>query len=155
MPKTLAEYLALPYRLEVIPGEHNEYLVHYPELPGCMTQVQRLEDVPAIAREILTGWLEIALEGGFPIPLPKERPAYGGKVLVRMPRSLHRRLAEQAQREGVSLNQYIVSILSGTQRTGDNLDQRLDELGRKLDNLTARMGTKRLHDPQEPVRRTS
>jgi len=29
-----------------------------------------------------------------------------------MPKSLHRRLAEKADRENVSLNQYIVSVLS-------------------------------------------
>lgn len=70
MPLSLSDYLALPYRLEVVPGEHGEIFVQYPELPGCMTQVRRLEDVPAITREILTGWLEIALEDRFDVPLP-------------------------------------------------------------------------------------
>jgi predicted HicB family RNase H-like nuclease len=35
-----------------------------------------------------------------------------GKLLLRIPKSLHRRLAEKADRENVSLNQYIVSLLS-------------------------------------------
>lgn len=46
------------------------------------------------------------------IPLPSSDNSYSGKLLVRMPKSLHRRLAETAEREGVSLNQYIVSLLS-------------------------------------------
>lgn len=37
---------------------------------------------------------------------------YSGKVLVRLPRSLHRRLSEAAAIEGVSLNQYILYKLS-------------------------------------------
>jgi len=45
-------------------------------------------------------------------PLPSSDNSYSGKLLVRMPKSLHRRLAETAEREGVSLNQYIVSLLS-------------------------------------------
>lgn len=32
--------------------------------------------------------------------------------MLHLPRSLHRILAEQAEREGVSLNQYMVSLLS-------------------------------------------
>ncbi|HYX16626.1 MAG TPA: toxin-antitoxin system HicB family antitoxin [Nostoc sp.] len=37
--------------------------------------------------------------------------SYSG-ILLRMPKSLHRRLAENSEQEGVSLNQYIVSLLS-------------------------------------------
>ena len=38
--------------------------------------------------------------------------AYSGKMLVRMPKSLHRRLSEEARVEGVSINQYILYKLS-------------------------------------------
>lgn len=155
MPKTPADYLALPDRLEIIPGEHNEYLVQYPELPGCVTQEQRLEDVPEIAREILAGWLELAIEDGFPIPLPEERPAYAGKLLVRMPCSLHRRLAERAHNESVSLNQYVVSILAGAQSVQGVFDERLDEVERKLDALTALMSAGPTSKHHDRARRTS
>lgn len=155
MPKTLDDYLALPYRLEIVPGERGEIFVQYPELPGCMTQVQRLEDVPEIAREILTGWLEIALEDGFPIPLPDERPTYAGKVLVRMPRSLHRRLAERAQGEGVSLNQYIVSLLSAAQADPGAFNQRMSEVEQKLDSLVALLTNGPAERPHNRVRRMS
>jgi antitoxin HicB len=37
---------------------------------------------------------------------------YGGRILLRLPRTLHRRLVEQAQWEETSLNQYLRSILS-------------------------------------------
>jgi antitoxin HicB len=61
------------------------------------------------AREL---WIETAYEAGDDIPLPSNDDSYSGKLLVRMPKSLHRRLAETAENEGVSLNQYIVSLLS-------------------------------------------
>ena len=63
----------------------------------------------AEAREL---WIETVYESGGEIPLPSTEIDYSGKVLLRMPKSLHRRLAEAAEREGVSLNQYIVSVLS-------------------------------------------
>ena len=42
----------------------------------------------------------------------KSVDGYNGKILLRIPRSLHRRLAECAQIEGVSLNQYALYKLS-------------------------------------------
>jgi antitoxin HicB len=47
-----------------------------------------------------------------PIPLPNNSIEYSGKLLLRMPKSLHRDLARQAEAEAISLNQYISSILS-------------------------------------------
>jgi uncharacterized protein (DUF1778 family) len=38
--------------------------------------------------------------------------AYSGKVNLRMPKSLHRDLARRAEKEGVSLNQFMVVALA-------------------------------------------
>ena len=59
---TLAEALAREYRFEVIPDAEGGYVIRYPELPGCMTQVESLEEVPAAAREIRELWLETEYE---------------------------------------------------------------------------------------------
>lgn len=45
-------------------------------------------------------------------PVDKTEPAYNGRILVRLPKSLHRQLAEEAKDEGVSLNQYMLYKLS-------------------------------------------
>lgn len=37
---------------------------------------------------------------------------YGGKIMLRVPKSLHKRLAAEAKMEGVSLNQYAIYKLS-------------------------------------------
>ncbi len=37
---------------------------------------------------------------------------YSGRVTLRLPRSLHRALAESSDTEGVSLNQHLVNVLS-------------------------------------------
>ncbi len=41
-----------------------------------------------------------------------ERREYSGKLLLRIPRELHRQLAEEARQNGVSLNQYALYKLS-------------------------------------------
>jgi hypothetical protein len=63
-------------------------------------------------REAMQLWLEVALEEGIPIPEPRPEEDYSGKFVVRVPRSLHRELVEHAEREGVSLNQYINVVLA-------------------------------------------
>ena len=42
----------------------------------------------------------------------KSLEGYGGKILLRVPKSLHKRLAAEASMEGVSLNQYALYKLS-------------------------------------------
>lgn len=42
----------------------------------------------------------------------KSLEQYSGKLVVRIPRSLHKQLKEQAEAEGVSLNQYMLYKLS-------------------------------------------
>lgn len=52
-----------------------------------------------------------AEDGETPSP-PATSPSHSGQLRVRLPRSLHARLAEEAEEEGVSLNTLIVSKLS-------------------------------------------
>jgi antitoxin HicB len=137
MAKSLEEYLALPYRLEIVPDEHGGYVVRYPELPGCMTQVERLDDAIPMAHEILTAWLEVALEDGVEVPLPRQPERHSGKFLVRMPKALHRRLAEGAEREGVSLNSYVTNLLDRGDAVA-RIERRLDNLEGRLDSIHER-----------------
>jgi len=46
------------------------------------------------------------------IPLPDKVSHYSGQLRLRMPKSLHAELAEAAENDGVSLNTYIVTLLS-------------------------------------------
>ena len=47
-------------------------------------------------------------------PAPKQRQTagtYSGRLLLRMPRTLHEELAKASERDGVSLNQFITGVL--------------------------------------------
>ena len=63
-------------------------------------------------REARQAELEAALEDGYPIAEPDSLENYSGQFKLRIPRSLHKSLAEHARREGVSMNQYCVYLLS-------------------------------------------
>lgn len=44
--------------------------------------------------------------------LKRELDGYSGRLVIRIPRSLHKLLKEEAEIEGVSLNQYMIYKLS-------------------------------------------
>jgi antitoxin HicB len=104
--KDLDYYLHLPYRIEIYPGGDG-YTASIPDLPGCLTFGDSLQEVLELIEDAKALWLELAVEDGNPIPEPSlPDQDYSGKFTVRLPRSLHRRLAERARAEGVSLNQF-------------------------------------------------
>ena len=49
------------------------WLVEFPDLPGCLTQGESLEDAKHNAREALTGWLASVFERNLKIPEPAKR----------------------------------------------------------------------------------
>ncbi len=108
--KTIDEYMRLPYRLEIVPDpDEGGYVARYPELPGCITVGETLESVALNAVDAKKAWLIAALEDGMQIAEPAN---YSGQFKLRLPKSLHRSLAEHSKREGVSMNQYCVYLLS-------------------------------------------
>ena len=111
--KTLNEYLKLPYRMEIVEDqEEGGFVVSYPDLPGCISCGETIADAVANAADAKQAWLEAALEEGIAIHEPESLEQYSGQFKLRLPRSLHRSLAEHSQREGISMNQYCVYLLS-------------------------------------------
>ncbi len=113
MNKTLDYYLSLPYSIELTPDtEAGGWVAAVRELPGCMSQGDTQAEALQMIQDALRGWLEIALEDGKPIPEPRPENDYSGKFVVRVPKSLHRRLAEAAAEDDVSLNHYVTTTLA-------------------------------------------
>ena len=110
--RTLDYYLGLDYPLTIHRAKEGGYVAEFEDLPGCITEGETLEEVSQKIEEARHGWIEVAYEDGMEIPLPRTEREYSGKFVVRVPKHLHRRLAEQAEQEGVSLNQYVETILS-------------------------------------------
>jgi antitoxin HicB len=107
MNKTAAYYMGLPYTIEMWRAEEGGWVVRVKELLGCVSQGETPEEALAMIQDAMQGWLEVSLEMGDAIPEPRLEEDYSGKFVVRVPKSLHRQLVDAADREGVSLNQYI------------------------------------------------
>lgn len=111
--KTLEQYMALPYPLEIIPdSDEGGFVGSYPDLPGCLTCGETMEDVVRNAEDAKRAWLTAALEEGLVIHEPNLPTAYSGQFKLRIPKSLHRSLAEHSRSEGISMNQYCLYLLA-------------------------------------------
>jgi predicted RNase H-like HicB family nuclease len=111
------DYIKLPYNYIIKPIEDKSgsyFHASILELDGCQSTGDTFEEAYAGLREAMEGWVETKLENGFPIPLPLDTNKFSGKFVVRLPRTLHARLAMEAEREGVSLNQYTLYKLSAS-----------------------------------------
>ena len=129
--KPLEYYLDREYPFNVVADPDGGYVILFPDLPGCMTQVETLEEIGSAADEVRRLWIETEYEDGDKIPLPSYPEEYSGKFNVRMPRGLHRQLVRAAERDGVSLNQYVVTLLA----RGDaqaHVERRLESLREAL-----------------------
>lgn len=111
--KNIDYYMALPYKMEIVEDkDEGGYVVSYPDLPGCITCGETIETAVANANDAKKAWIEASLESGIKIQEPNNLEEYSGQFKLRIPRSLHRSLAEHSKKEGISMNQYCVYLLS-------------------------------------------
>ena len=111
--KTVEEYMKISYRMEVIRDTLEDgYVVTFPELKGCITCGNSIEEAIANAEDAKREWITACLEDGIEIPEPDELKEFSGQFKLRIPKSLHRTLAIHARQEGISMNQYCGHILS-------------------------------------------
>ena len=110
---TIDDYINKPYKMEIEPDTNEGgFVVSYPDLPGCITCGDTIEQAYENAKDAKRCWIEAALEDGVSIPEPAPAKTYSGQFKLRIPRQLHRSLAEHSEAEGVSMNQYCVYLLS-------------------------------------------
>lgn len=61
--------MSTPYLVVIEPGPHN-YSAYVPDLPGCVTTGQTVEETIANIKEAITGHIEAMRADGDPIPPP-------------------------------------------------------------------------------------
>ncbi|MCA3278913.1 MAG: type II toxin-antitoxin system HicB family antitoxin [Roseomonas sp.] len=113
MAMTPAEYLKRPYARVLRPESDGSFGAEILEFPGCFavgdTGSEALQNLENVAESWILGVL--AKNERVPDPL-QDREAFSGKLVLRLPRSLHKKAAFAAEREGVSLNQFISACVA-------------------------------------------
>jgi antitoxin HicB len=104
----------LKYSFEIRPLSEEEgggYLISFPDLPGCISDGETIEDAINNGIDAMNSWIKTAKEFGDPVPEPGSSQA-SGRFVQRIPKSLHARLAARAKQEGVSMNALVTAIIS-------------------------------------------
>ena len=110
--KKTTEYLNRPYSRILIPNDDGTFFAEVMEFPGCFAEGETKEEALENLEKAATEWIESQLRGRREIVEPFNVRGFNGAVSVRLPRGLHRQAARMAEREGTSLNQYIVTAVS-------------------------------------------
>ena len=106
------EQLKYPFEIRNLSDEEGGgYSITFPDLPGCISDGDSIEEAIKNGIDAVNSWLETAQEFNDSIPEPFSRQA-SGRFVQRIPKSLHVRLAERAKQEGVSMNALVTSIIS-------------------------------------------
>lgn len=101
------------YRVELQYEEDGSWTVSVPDLPGCVSAGPSPDAAVASVGDAIDSWASAAEETGRLVPVPTEPDdEYSGRLLLRMPKGLHRAVASRARTEGVSLNTYSVTALT-------------------------------------------
>ena|ERR1044071_496810 len=92
--------------------EDQGYIATCPEFPGLSAFGRTIEQALAEAQDALGLFIKTYQEDGLPLPEPQVIQEYSGQFRLRIPKTLHAKLARQAESEEVSLNTLAVSYLS-------------------------------------------
>ena len=112
--KDLEYYANLPYTIileQWDDGNGPYWVARVAELPHCLIHGDTPEEAAREIEEVKRDWIKSNLERGLPVPEPRPRK-YSGQIRLRITPSLHKLLTYRAETEGMSLNQYMATLLA-------------------------------------------
>lgn len=92
--------------------EDGGYIATVREFPGLSAFGETRAEAIKEAEAALVGFLKVYKEEGCELPEPETSKQFSGQFRLRLPKSLHASLSEEADEEGVSLNSHISHLLS-------------------------------------------
>lgn len=88
------------------------YVATIPEFPRLSAFGDTPEEAIKEAQYAAESFIEIYNEEGIEIPAPSKHLPFSGQTRIRIPKSLHAALTQEAKNDGISLNSYILHCLS-------------------------------------------
>jgi RNA polymerase sigma-B factor len=103
-----------PYHIELVKedGPDGRWVAQVEELPRCVAVGATPDEAVRRIQGTIREWLADAVGKGGEVPKPRAASSHSGRLLVRMPPALHAELARAAERNEVSLNQFITTSLA-------------------------------------------
>jgi predicted HicB family RNase H-like nuclease len=116
---TTPEFAAEPsgetaYRIELTRSDKpgGGWTARVGELPGCEAHAATPDEAVRAVEAAAESWIADAVANGREVPKPRSAASHSGRLMLRMPPSLHAELTRAAQLEEASLNQFITGVLA-------------------------------------------
>lgn len=123
---------------EIVEGE-SLFIAKIAELPDITEYADSYEEARILALDSIETGYKLCRENGIRFPEPlihsDSSELASGRVTLRMPKTLHARLIREAEKEEVSLNQYLVSALSVSYGESHNSSKMINEVRHYFDAL--------------------
>ncbi|MRG86727.1 type II toxin-antitoxin system HicB family antitoxin [Salinibacillus xinjiangensis] len=117
--KSLEEFLNLDYKMVITPFEdegEKGFVVSCPEISGLEVFGETLEEAIEEVREAKIALYEVFLEKGINIRYPEEYnfedEDFSGRMTLRIPKTLHKRIKYYSEDNNVSLNTGIIQLIN-------------------------------------------
>ena len=138
------DYLKKPYARILIPDEQGGFCAEILEFPGCFAEGDSPTEAFANLEKAAESWIQASLDQGHEIPPPSSNIGFSGKIALRVPKSMHRQAVRMAERDGTSLNQFLLSAIAA--RIG--AEELYGVMARRLEERFLRIAT---NDQQTPA----
>ena len=129
------------YEIKVFPQTADDgstyWTACFPAIPECVGGGDTPEEAVAEANENLSFYLEYLEDEGKTAPKEYSVPEYNGKISLRVPKSIHKALAEAAENDGVSINLLLNNAVSqylGLKNFDLQFQKKVDALKEVTDN---------------------
>ena len=113
------------------------------EFPLLSAHGDSREEAVSEFQIVLEMAIESFTEDNIELPKPKTTASHSGQFRIRVPKSLHKSLVQRAEEENISLNTYVISLLSGNHASREVYTDKIDMLKRIVDNLTTHFASHR------------
>jgi len=138
------------YSVQINWSEEDDcYIATSEEFPNLSAFGDTYEEVIQEFMTALGGFLEVIEETQLPDPVTIE--SYSGQFRVRLPRSLHRRLATLARRESVSLNTIVIKLLTESTTLAEVSDRSIQRITSDKDQTAAEFVSESETKPYTPA----
>lgn len=112
------------YSLQLIwSATENAYVATVPEFPQLTLVAPSAAEAIARLQTAIAAYLQGQAERRESAPRPRHLEEYSGQFRLRLPRVLHASLVREAEAEGISLNSYLLYLLSHRYAQQQTLEQ--------------------------------
>jgi len=132
--KSIEDYLKQPYARILVPETERGYSAELLEFPGCYAYGETADQAIKNLDNAAFNWIEATMTQGQSVPEPFAENEPSGKYLLRLPRNLHKKAVQMAQKERVSLNTFLIDAVAERVGARDAHAKILSELKEYADN---------------------